>query len=613
MKLKLIFLYLIFVCTVFAQTQDEQTFRLAQAFEQANEFERAADLYLSLFKKDSLNYTFYDALRRCYIQLKRYNDALTISYARLKKFPFDFNLQSNIGGIFYTAGKEQQADSVWNFILRSANKNQVIYRIVAGEQANQRLFEKAVNTYKQGRKEIGSPFLFANELSYYYTFMMDYTNATREYLLLLRQDEQQLDFIQSRLAQFTSKPDGLSAATRVLEEEIKNEPNKISTQRLLLWLYVACERFTDAFMAAKTIEEKINSNGAEMFQFAERVFREKAFAVAANAYQLAIKNGPTMQFLSSAKFGFARCVEELSAKGDTLISVQKKQSTLLETQPTFNGAVSLYETLVKEYPYSSIAANSLFRIGVIRYKQLFDIDGAKQMFDSVLTISPVGALMPQANFALGEINIAKGKLDEAAKKFSAVAKSPQADAAQQTQAQFRLAELQYFQFQFDSANALLAALTQNLKADEANDALLLQNFIMENKLSSLEALKEFARAELLFRQNKITEAVTILNGITADYANAPLCDDALLRIAEFSIFLKRYNDALTAYKKLISDYPKSIGREKIEFKIAELFHYYLNDTQQAIRYYEIILEKNPFSLFAEEARKRIRQLRGDNL
>ena len=182
-----------------------------------------------------------------------------------------------------------------------------------------------------------------------------------------------------------------------------------------------------------------------------------------------------------------------------------------------------------------------------------------------------------------------------------------------TDAQFRLAEIQFFKNNFDSALALLAPLTENLKADESNDALILQYFVIENRVQFPEALKQYSHAELLARQYKLSEAIQELSSIIDIYPTAPLADDVLLKKAEYSIQLKRYAEALALYQKLLVDYKESIEKDKTQFKIGELYQLYLMDKQKAIDAYEVILEKYPFSLFIEQARKRIRQIRGDSI
>jgi len=587
-------------------------FRLAQAFEQQGDHERALQMYSDLFKVDSNNYVYFDAVRRMNIQLKKYYAAIAVSLNRMKKTPADYALQANIGSIYSMAGSESQADSVWDAILGSAKKNQMYYRTVANEQMNQRLFDKSIATYQRGRFEIGDQFLFANELGYLYSFMMDYANSAREYLRMLRQNEQQYDFVQSRLATLVPRPDALKSVTAVVEEELVQKQS-ISMLRILMWLYMEANRYSDAFLIAQKIDKLVSANGQELFAFAERTFRENEFRTAAAAYQQSLVTALKSQFIPAARYGYARCMEELSMRGQSVSETDKGSSTSLETRPSFSGAVNLYEELAKEFPFTSIGANSLYRIGWIRYKQLFDLDGALQVFDSVLAVTPAGPMVPTVLSTIGDIYIAQNKLPVAVKKFQLMSGSPYANQDQKTLAQYRLAEIQFFNDKVDSALALLHPLTENLKADESNDALLLQYFITENTLQYPQALKQFSHAELFARQNKLSEAVSEFASIIDLYPAAPLADDALLKVAEYSILLKKFPEALAAYQKLLGDYKESIEKDKTQFKIGELYQYYFMDKQKAIAAYEVILEQYPFSLFSDEARKRIRQLRGDSI
>lgn len=603
---------MVFCGVLFSQDQSQNILRLAQAFEQQQEYEKALQMYGDLFAKDTANYVYFDALRRMYVQLKRYEEAIAVSMRRLRSTPYDFTLQSNIGSLFSMAGKEQKADSVWNTLLQSANKNQMIFRAVANEQANQRLFEKAIETYLRGRKESGDQYIFANELGYLYSFTMDFSSTTREYLRMLRQNEQQFDFVQSRLSAIITRPDGLKSCTSVVEEELQKQQT-IPLIRLQVWLYMEASRYSDALLITQKLEQLVNSNGQELFAFAERVFRENEFSVAANAYQQALQNGGRMAFIPAAKFGYARCVEELSLRGVKTDESQKENNSLLETQPSFSGAINLYSLISKEFPYSLISANALYRIGWIRYKQMFDLDGALQMFDSVLVSAPAGPMIPLVLASTGDIFIAQNKLDAASKKYYLMATSTYSNQEQRTAAQFRLAEIQFFKNNFDSVLILLTPLTENLRIDESNDALILQYFVTENQFQFLDALKQYSHAELLARQFKLSEAIQELSSIIDIYPTAPLADDVLLKKAEYSILLKRYTEAMTDYQKLLEDYKESIEKDRTQFKIGELYELYLNDKQKAITAYEVILEKYPFSLFVEQARKKIRKLRGDSI
>lgn len=615
MRSVLLFLSLFLSAVVlFGQAPNsESLLRLAQSFEQQGDFERALDLYGSLYASDSANYGLFDAVRRMTVQLKRYDEAVALSLRRLRMTPYDAALQANIGGLYYMAGRERQADSVWNLILASSGKNQLVIRTVAGEQIAHRLFDRAVKTYLGGRITLGDRYAFANDLGYLHGVLMDYRSSVREYLLLLRQNEQQYDFVQTRLAAMVSKPDALTAASAVVGEELAGT-RTVPLLRLQQWLFLEAKRFADAFGVARSIEQLLTSNGVEMFQFAERLSREKEHRIAAQAYAAALSRTLPVQHVPAARFGYARCIEELGAAGDSAAAVPALPGAAVsETRPVLTAALSLYSALAAEYPYTNTGAGALFRIGMVRYRQMNDLDGALTVFDSVLSVSPAGPMLATVQSVAGEILTAQNRLPEAAARYRIIARSPHADADRRTNALFRLAELEYFRAEFDSALALLRPLTENLRTDETNDALLLQYLITENRLEHPDALQRFARAELLARQNRMSESVRELLEIVELDPAAPLSDNALLTAGERSVRMGRYQDAMAQYRRLLEEYKTSNEREKAWFRIGELYQFHLFDAAKAVEAYGTLLERHPFSLLTEEARKRIRLLRGDAL
>jgi outer membrane protein assembly factor BamD (BamD/ComL family) len=159
----------------------------------------------------------------------------------------------------------------------------------------------------------------------------------------------------------------------------------------------------------------------------------------------------------------------------------------------------------------------------------------------------------------------------------------------------------------------LKSLLINLSADIANDALLLQEFIKENRTSDGRALKEYAHAELLERQRKLSEAIAVLENLIDTEATSPLVDHAMLKLGQSEEKLGAPMRALAMYQKLIFDHPESILRDQAQLGIGEIYQFSLNDKQKAIAAYQELLEKYPSSPYLDEVRKRIRQLRGDAL
>ena len=211
----------------------------------------------------------------------------------------------------------------------------------------------------------------------------------------------------------------------------------------------------------------------------------------------------------------------------------------------------------------------------------------------------------------GDIHTARNDLAAARKEYNRL--SIISLVQYQDQAVFKLAELDYFEAKFDSALSILKQFTTNLNTDMANDALELQYFIQENNTSAPQALAEFAKADLLMRQRKYSESLVQFQDIVKHYATALLVDDAMMKIGELHLFLKHPDDAMRAFHFIIDSIQLSILKDRAQFRIAEIYQNILNNRAQAIEAYEKLLAQFPNSLYTEEARKRIRLLRGDNL
>ena len=212
------------ICTfTFAQDTEKLTkLRLAQGFEEEGEWERAAALYEDLSKLEPNNFLFLDGLQRSYTGIKEYSKAINVIRRWLILQPRDVNKMTTLGGLYYESGNVTGADSAWKAVIAIDPHNLQIYRVVANEMMEHRLLDQCIRTYQDGRLMSKNDAAFADELGNLYSALQQYASATKEYIRLIKTTPQQLSFIQSRLSVFTVKPEGISAASETVKDELKN-------------------------------------------------------------------------------------------------------------------------------------------------------------------------------------------------------------------------------------------------------------------------------------------------------------------------------------------------------------------------------------------------------
>ena len=588
-----------------AQDTDKLTkLRLAQGFEESGEWERAAAVYEDLSTLEPNNFLFLDGLQRSYAQMKEYGKAINVIRRWLIVQPRDINKITTLGGLYYDAGEEATADSVWKTALTIDPHNIQIYRIVANEMMEHRMYDQCIGTYLQGRLMSKSDVTFADELGNLYSLLQRYAAATKEYLHLIKAAPEQLSFVQSRLSAFTAKPEGLSAATETVNNELKNSQENIALHRLYAWLLSEDRRYDAALEQYRIIDRSANANGNELFPFAQRLYQEHAYKIASDAFKEIIDSYPHSPLLPYARFGYARAIEDMIPFTDTIASPS-------ELHPTYTSAIQLYESIAAEHGNPELVAQSFYRIGVIKFDKLFDYNGALEAFTRVTNVPSISTITNDALLKIGEVQTARNDLAEARKAYDRLSKI--SFVVYQDQAAFKLAELNYFEAKFDTALSLLKQFNTNLTTDLANDALQLQYFIQENNTSAPQALTEFAKADLLMRQRKYSESLVQFQDIVKRYSTALLVDDAMMKIGELYIFMQRPNDAMRAFQFIADSIQMSILKDRALFKIAEIYQMVLNNKTHAIDTYEKLLTQFPNSLYAEESRKRIRLLRGDTM
>jgi TolA-binding protein len=123
----------------------------------------------------------------------------------------------------------------------------------------------------------------------------------------------------------------------------------------------------------------------------------------------------------------------------------------------------------------------------------------------------------------------------------------------------------------------------------------------------------FSRADLLSFQNKDSIAMLTLDSINKEFPGHSLSDDILYKKYKIDFKAGKFQLASEKLDQIILNYSDDILGDDAVFKLAELCEKKLIDLEKAKKLYQDVLLNYPGSLYAVEARKRYRKMRGDGL
>jgi tetratricopeptide (TPR) repeat protein len=173
------------------------------------------------------------------------------------------------------------------------------------------------------------------------------------------------------------------------------------------------------------------------------------------------------------------------------------------------------------------------------------------------------------------------------------------------------AKLGYYIGNFSWAKAQLDVLKASTSKLTANDAMELSLLIGSNLNLDTTAvpLQMFARADLLFFQNKNEKAMATLDSLAEIYPYNTLVDDILFRKAKIETEHKNYVLAADYLQKIVDGFSYELLGDDATFMLADLFNNNLNKKEEAKNLFKEILTRYPGSVFTEESREKYRELR----
>ncbi len=604
-----------FVGTAFSQSADElNKLRIAQALEQAGEFEKALDFYKQLYDSSPGNYVYFDGLRRAYMNLKDYPAAETLIQKRLAVEPQNVTLYCELGDAYFKAGASDSAITVWNKALEIDPKNSGTYQAVADIMAQNRLFDGAIEVYRRGERTTDSKSGFIVQIARLYFLKMNYRESLRELLKLFQSDNKNsaMAYIQSQLGAYSASREAVDRFTEEMKDQVRYNSDNVYYRQILAFLYMEQKSYSAAYDVYKWLDERSGSNGMQLLAFAERAYYDEAYQVAANAYQEVSRLSKAEPVIAESIMGYANSLRRLGGKD---YSEDDRPCAVDDPLKDLNASLAAYMQVIEQYPEPQYFSPAVLSSIEIRMNYFHDTKSSEKLFSEYGKFSP--AYAQQATLTRIELYMMEGRFSDALTASvagigggAAIGSLPDAQSNYADRLRYEAARALYYLGNFDSASYFLNKIISNPMSDAANEAIQLSDIIANNKAIA-GALKEYASANAMEVADRIPEATAQYEDIVKSFPQAPLAANARFDLAAAYCRMGKVNDALKYYLSLAED-STGIFADRSQLRIARIYQVTLHDTSKAVSEYEKFLVRFPNSIYQDKVRGILRDLLGNN-
>lgn len=584
-----------------AVAQDNTKIDLANEYLSQGEVDKAYDIYKELVK-DVRNIAYiHNNYLTLLLNLGDYKEAEDYVQKLIKRFENNIYYHIDLGMVYQAAGKNDKAEQQFTSVINSVKGETTKLRMTAQHFISKQLREYALKTYLAGRNQASNPYAYAIELANIYRLLNQKEQMIEEYLNFAIQNPNNINYVRNILQNLLSEPEELDALERLLINKIQSNPNDLMYGELLIWVNLQQRNFYGAFTQARAIDRRERAEGS-------RVLEIGIIAVENEAYEDAeqIFSWITESFPNSANYVLAR-----------RMLIKAREGKVKNTYPVDTAAIKTliadYENLIDESGLNNNTLDALRSKALLHAFYLDEKDTAIAILEDIIAFPRANnQLVAHSKLDLGDIFLLTGQPWESTLLYSQVEKSDK-ESLIGYEAKLKNAKLNYYNGDFELAKAHLDILKLATSREISNDAMALSLLIQDNTvLDTTEvAMKKFAATDLLLFQNKKQEALKSFGSILHEFPNHRLSDEIWYRMATIHHELGRGQEAVELLDKVLVTYPYDILADDALFLKANILDNQLENKEQAMEAYQLLLSSYPGSIFSAEARKRFRALRGD--
>lgn len=585
--------------------RSENSYFLAETYYRQGEYEKATQIFKELYNKSPFNTTYLRRLISCYQETNQFLVAEKLLKDKLMRNPNQTYLHVHLGYNYERQKLNELAKVNYDKAIASISLFKNYGSLIGRTFKDYNLLDYAISAYEKAM-ENDEKANYNFQIAQIYGEQGEFKKMFDSYVELIDKNDSYLNLVQRYASRYITN-DGESETNTLFRKALlrKSISNPKKEWNILLsWLFSQQKDYAKAFLQEKALFQREEADLSEIFTVGRLAFRNNDFEAAKECFSFIVENAFLREEKIDANVYLAK------------INVATENS---ETEVFFN---KLFIEFGKNASTIPIQVEYADFLTFTQNKP----EEAEAVLEEALTYAKSKFEKGRIKLKLGDVLVYTNMYNKALIYFSQIQTQLKgSDLAQE--ARFKVAQTSYFKGDFEWAKAQLKVLKSSTTQLIANDAVDLYLKIIDNEpVDSIPSgLKQFAKAELFYYQNKNDKALVELDALLKPksqtksefYSGAKpgevIYDDVLFLKSKILIKEKRYQEAITNLELIIAADNQGFLTDDVYYSMANIYENQIKNLEKAKEYYQKIIFEQPSSIYLVEARKRFRKLRGDNI
>ena len=295
-KLYNLFFFLSFLTFNFSFGQiTEIDLQLAQKYFIDQDYEKAHLYYEKIAKEPQYSSKIYKNYKSTLLELGRFKEAEKLCKTQIKSFPNKLSLLVDLAVLFEFNQKQDKKEQIFDKAINQIQENSSYQSVSELGVAFERVGEtqKALQAYLKYESVSSRNLLaFHSKIALIYNRQGNTLKMIDTFFEMLLVNDRFINSVQNGLVNsidFESQIKEKEILRKSIIQKIQKNPKKLVFVELLAWFYMLNNDYENAFIQIKSLDKKLNQNGAEILELGKTALNNESFNIALKSFNYIIE------------------------------------------------------------------------------------------------------------------------------------------------------------------------------------------------------------------------------------------------------------------------------------------------------------------------------------